>query len=100
MEAKAHGFGNIRLLRVLGGILGGVFGFAFVMQLIDEVTYFFDLGYLLRQTLPLLALCLAGLALLGMAGSRTRKMKKFRKYLTMIGRKDEDFYFGVGKGHG
>lgn len=100
MEAKAHGFGNIRLLRVLGGILGGVFGFAFVMQLIDEVTYFFDLGYLLRQTLPLLALCLTGLALLGMAGSRTRKMKKFRKYLTMIGRKDEISISALAKAMG
>ena len=64
------------------------------------MTYFFDLGYLLRQTLPLLALCLTGLALLGMAGSRTRKMKKFRKYLTMIGRKDEISISALAKAMG
>ena len=102
MEAKAHGFGNIRLLRVFGGILGGVFGFSFMMQLIEELSYlpYFNIGDLIQQTLPLLALCLTGLALLGMAGSRTRKMKKFRKYLTMIGQKDEISISALAKAMG
>ena len=88
-EAAAHGFGNLKLLRILGGVLAGVFGFAFVMQLIEEITYFIDWGFMMRNILPLLALFLAGVTLLGVAGSRKRKMKKFRKYLTMIGRKDQ-----------
>ena len=100
LEAQAHGFGNIRLLRILGGVLSGVFGFAFVMTLIEEITYFFSLSYLLRQVLPLLALCLAGLTLLGVAGSRRRKMKKFRKYLSMIGQKDQISIHSLAKAMG
>ena len=100
LEAQAHGFGNIKLLRILGGVLSGVFGFAFVMTLIEEITYFFSLSYLLRQVLPLLALCLAGLTLLGVAGSRRRKMKKFRKYLSMIGQKNQVSIHSLAKAMG
>ena len=99
-EAAAHGFGNLKLLRILGGVLSGVFGFAFVMQLIEEITYFIDLEYMMHNILPLLALFLAGLTLLGVAGSRKRKMKKFRKYLTMIGRKDQVSISALAKAMG
>lgn len=90
-DGSPYGLGHIKLLRVLGGVIAGVFGFAFVMNLIDEITYFYSLGYLLESTVPLLALFLAGLALLGMAGSRRRKLKKFRKYMNMIGSKEEAY---------
>lgn len=89
LEAKAHGFGSIRGFRIIGGLLAGIFGFAFLCELVDDIAYFFSLGYLLRQTIPLLALCLVGVTLLGVAGSRSRKMKKFRKYLKVIGRRDK-----------
>lgn len=99
-EAQLHGFGNLKLLRILGGILSVGFGFAFVMQLIEEITYFIDVGYMMRNILPLLALFLAGIALLGMAGSRKRKMKKFRSYLSMIGSRDEISISSLAKAMG
>ena len=100
LEARIHGFGNLRLLRILGSVLTAVFGFAFVMQLIEEIEYFINVGYMLRNLVPLLALCLAGVALLGMAGSRKRKMKKFRRYLSMIGNRDEISISGLAKAMG
>ncbi len=80
-----YGLGHVGLLRTIGGILAGLFGFAFVMELIDQLSYFYDLRYLLSETVPLLALCLIGVTLIGMAGSRKRKLKRFQKYRTMIG---------------
>lgn len=99
-DGAAYGLGHIKLLRTVGGILAGLFGFAFIMNLIDEITYFYSMGFLLEETVPLLALCLAGVALLGMAGSRKRKLKKFRKYLSMIGDRDEAFIPALAKAMG
>lgn len=99
-EARRHGFGNLGVLRIVGGILTAGFGFAFVMQLIEEINYFIGFGYALRNLVPLLALFLAGIALLGMAGSRKRKMKKFRRYLSMIGNQDEISISSLAKAMG
>ncbi len=99
-EARRHGFGNLGVLRIVGGILTAGFGFAFVMQLIEEINYFVGFGYALRNLVPLLALFLAGIALLGMAGSRKRKMKKFRRYLSMIGNQDEISISSLAKAMG
>jgi hypothetical protein len=86
---KAYGLGNVRLFRTIGAIMTCLFGFAFVMELIDELTYFYSIGWLLEETVPLLALTLIGVTFLGVAGSRQRKLKKFRRYLKMIGNRDE-----------
>ena len=99
-EARIHGFGNLGLLRIIGGVLAASFGFAFVMQLLEEINYFINFGYALRNLVPLLALFLAGIALLGMAGSRKRKMKKFRRYLSMIGNQEEISISGLAKAMG
>ena len=87
-EGLRYGLGHVRLFRWIGGILTGVFGFALIMTLIDELTYFFSLGSLLGNTVPLLAFTLIGVTLLVMAGSRKRKLKKFQKYLSMVGNQD------------
>ena len=58
------------------------------MTLIDEITYFYSMSYLLGETLPLLALILIGITLIAVAGGRKRKLKKFQKYLNMIGKRD------------
>lgn len=84
-----YGLGNITLFRILGWIFTGVFGFASIMTLVEELTYFIDLGYMMEQLTPLLAFTLLGVAFLGVAGSRSRKMKKYKKYLTLIGDKEE-----------
>ena len=99
-EARRHGFGNLWVLRIAGGILTAGFGFAFVMQLIEEINYFIGFGYALKNLVPLLALFLAGVALLGMAGSRKRKIKKFRRYLSMIGNQDEISISSLAKAMG
>ena len=88
-EAKKFGLGNIRLFQILGWCFTGVFGFSFIMTLIDEITYFFDLGYSLRQLMPLLVFTLLGVVFLKVAGSRKRKLKDIRKYLKLIGSKEE-----------
>lgn len=84
-EGAPYGLGHIRLFRGIGLGIAGLFGFAFVMELLDEIRYFYSWDWLLSETLPLLALCLIGLTLVGVAGSRKRKLTRFQKYLTMIG---------------
>lgn len=86
-DGAAYGLGGIKAFRTIGAILAGVFGFAFVMELIDELTYFIGWDYLLGETVPLLALMLAGLTLVAVGGSRKRKLRLFQKYKTMIGDK-------------
>ena len=87
-DGAPFGLGHIRLFRWIGGIMTGIFGFAFVMELIDDLTYSMGLGYTLRECVPLLAFALIGVTLLFMAGSRKRKLKKFQKYLSMVGKRD------------
>ena len=92
MEKKAkrdqglqYGLGHVTLFRWLGGIIAGVFGFSFIMDLIDQLTYFQGIGSLLSSAVTLLAFTLIGVTLLGVAGIRKRKLKKFLKYMTMVG---------------
>ena len=87
-EGDRYGLGHIRLFRWIGGIMTGLFGFTFIMELIDELTSFVSMRYLLSETLPLLALTLIGITLIIVAGGRKRKLKKFQKYLSMIGDRD------------
>lgn len=84
-EGAPYGLGHIGLFRGIGLGIAGLFGFAFVMELLDEIRYFYSWEWLLSETMPLLALCLIGLTLIGVAGSRKRKLTRFQKYLTMIG---------------
>lgn len=86
-DGAAYGLGNIKLFRTIGTVMTALFGFCFVMELIEELTYFVDWAYLFEETMPLLALTLAGLTLLGVAGGRRRKLKRFMKYMTMVGSK-------------
>lgn len=87
-EGDRYGLGHIRLFRWIGGIMAGLFGFGFIMTLIEELTYFVSMRYMLSETLPLLALTLIGITLIAVAGGRKRKLKKFQKYLSMIGKRD------------
>lgn len=86
-RGAVYGLGHIGLLRGIGIGMTAVFGFAFVMTLLDEIRYFYSWNWFFGETLPLLALCLIGLTLIGVAGSRKRKLKRFEKYLSMIGGK-------------
>lgn len=88
-DITSDGLGNIRLFRIIGGCMTGLFGFASLMTLIEELSYFYSLGYLMEELVPLLALTLIGVTLLGVAGGRSRKLKKFKKYLKLIGDHEE-----------
>ena len=81
----AYGLGHVRAFRVAGGIIGGIFGFAFLTQLVNEIRYFYSWGWLVGETVPLLALCLVGVALIGVGESRKRRLRRFERYLSMIG---------------
>lgn len=87
-NGKQYGLGGIKALRITGISLMAVFGFATVMTLIEEITYFFSLGYLLEMVVPLILFFLAGLVLFMMGTKRKEKLKLFKKYLSMIGKKE------------
>jgi hypothetical protein len=86
-DGAPYGLGHIRLFRRLGIAATGVFGFAFTMTLVDEIRYFYDWGWLIRETLPLLALTLMGVTLIGISASRRKKLSLFQKYKNMVGNK-------------
>lgn len=92
-EDTARGLGHVGLFRGIGAAMVGLFGFTFVMELIDQIGYLttggWSVQWVLSDTVPLLALALTGVALLCLAGSRDRKSKRFRRYLTAIGKKKQ-----------
>jgi hypothetical protein len=75
-----------RGLTIAGGILTGVFGFASILEFADALSWG-GLVYELDTLLPLVALLCLGLVLLTCGVSRTRKGKRLRKYLSLIGRR-------------
>lgn len=87
-DGAAYGLGNVKLFRTIGAIMTAACGFAFVTTLIEELTYFVDWGYFLENITTPLVLTLAGLTFLGVAGGRRRKLKRFQKYMTMVGSKN------------
>ena len=87
-NGKAYGLGGAGAFRGWGIALMAIFGFATVMTMIEEITYFFSLGYLLEMVVPLILFFLAGLVLFMIGTKRKKKLKLFKKYLSMIGKKD------------
>ncbi len=87
-NGKQYGLGGANALKITGISMMAVFGFAAVMTLIEEITYFFSLGYLLEMMVPLVLFFLAGFVLFMMGNKRKEKLKLFKKYLSMIGRKE------------
>ena len=70
--------------------MAGIFGFSFVMHLIDSLTSVpFDLGDTLSGSIALLAFALIGVTLILIGGNRDRKLKRFQKYMNMIGTRDK-----------
>jgi hypothetical protein len=75
-----------RGLTIAGGILTGVFGFASILEFADALSWG-GLVYELDTILPLVALLCLGLVLLTCGVSRTRKGRRLRKYLSLIGKR-------------
>ena len=86
--AKHSGQG--RGLIIGGGVLAGMFGFisfASLVNLVDNILHGYSWWSLEDIFIPL-GLCGVGLVLLSVGLSRSRKEKRFRKYLALIGRQE------------
>ena len=73
-------------LTVAGAIVTGIFGLGFVTKLADAISWG-GLGYMVSKLVALLAFLCLGLVLLFCGLSRTRKGKRYRKYLNLIGKR-------------
>lgn len=75
-----HGKG----LTVAGGIVSGIFGFAFLMQFAEAASWG-NLEYYVTDLIALLGFLCLGLVLLFCGLAKTQKGKRYRKYLNLIG---------------
>ena len=85
--ATAHS-GQGRGLIVGGGVLAGLFGFISfteILNVVDGLLHGYSWWSLEEIFVPL-GLCGVGLVLLSVGLARSRKAKRFRKYLALIGR--------------
>ncbi len=73
-------------LTIAGAIVSGVFGLTFLTEFVDALSWG-GLSYMIAELMPLLALLCLGLALLFCGLGRTRKGKRYRKYLSLIGKR-------------
>lgn len=73
-------------LTIAGAIVTGIFGLGFVTQLAQAISWG-GLGSLITELVSLLAFLCLGLVLLFCGLSRTRKGKRYRKYLNLIGKR-------------
>lgn len=91
-EARERGLGNVGVLQGIGIGIAGLFGFCTVMEFLDILerigsgtgNIFSDLAGLLT----LMSFAAVGGVLIGIAGSRKRKIKRYVTYLAMIGDRD------------
>lgn len=71
-------------LTVAGGIVSGIFGFAFLMQFVEAASWG-SLEYYVTDLVALLGFLCLGLVLLFCGLAKTSKGKRYRKYLNLIG---------------
>ena len=86
--AKHSGQG--RGLMIGGGVLAGLFGFISfteILNVVDDLLHGYNWWSLEEIFVPL-GLCGVGLVLLSVGLARSRKEKRFRKYLALIGRQE------------
>ncbi len=71
-------------LTILGGILSGIFSFTFLTELADAISWG-GLQYYVSDLIALLGFLCLGLVLLCCGLAKSRKGKRYRKYLNLIG---------------
>ncbi|MGN1001755.1 MAG: hypothetical protein ACI4PC_03210, partial [Oscillospiraceae bacterium] len=74
-------------LTIAGAIVTGIFGLGFLTQLADAISWG-GLGYMVSELVSLLAFLCLGLVLLFCGLGRTRKGKRYHKYISLIGKRD------------
>lgn len=83
---EAKGAGLARTLTITGGILAGVFGIAILSTIGD---YWGSWRYMLSDLFPLLGFFGAGVMCLFAGTKQRKKVKRYKKYLSYIGRNQE-----------
>ena len=83
---EAKGAGLARTLTITGGILAGVFGIAILSTIGD---YWGSWRYMLSDLFPLLGFFGAGVMCLFAGHKQRKKIKRYKKYLSYIGRNQE-----------
>ena len=83
---EAKGAGLARTLTTIGGILAGVFGIAILSTIGD---YWGSWRYMLSDLFPLLGFFGAGVMCLFAGTKQRKKVKRYKKYLSYIGRNQE-----------
>lgn len=81
----AAGLSKGKGLTIAGAIVGGIFGFSFIPAFLSSLvggTLWSDLGGLAT----VLGFAVGGLVMLGCGVQRTKKSKRFRKYLALVGK--------------
>ena len=84
-EQKANRRRTGKVMRILGGILTGVFGFSALMSLFDDLAYGATAGELIRDVNPLMLFCCIGIGLLAFGIQRGRQDKRLSRYKTLMG---------------
>ena len=77
-----------KAMTVGGAVMAILFGVAAITGL-PAVAAVMGLPLALAAMSPVLGLCAGGLALMGVGSARTRKAKRFRKYLALIGKREK-----------
>ena len=90
---QPSGFPKGKGLTIAGAIVAGVFGLGFLSELFETLYWIWEWGWQelywdIPSLAPLLGGFCLGLVLLGCGISRTRKGRRFSKYLSLIGRRD------------
>ena len=77
-----------KAMTVGGAVMAILFGVAAISGL-PAVAATMGLPLAVAAMSPVLGLCAGGLALMGVGSARTRKAKRFRKYLALIGKREK-----------
>ena len=83
----APSFTKGKVMMAIGAVLAGIFGFATAAGL-PVVAGLFGLPLAMAMMSPVMGLCAGGLALMLAGSLSTRRVKRFRKYLALIGRRE------------
>ena len=87
-KEKNRRLGHIGLYRGVGISLTALFGLCSIMELSDIIASPASFTSELSSLVVLLCFLAAGISLWGIAGSRSRKAKRYARYLTLIGSHD------------
>ena len=90
---KGSPFPKGKGLTIAGSIIAGIFGLGFLTEFFESLYWAIEWGWReliwdIPDLAPLLGFFCLGLVLLGCGISRTRKGRRFSKYLSLIGRRD------------